>query len=313
MKNFSVAEAFSSGVGLIERRGGAVLVWALVIFTIELGPRLAAYLTGATEGLTSFGPPSAPAPAAEAAGAAGPEVFRNVHFPPHLAGLGAWWPLAMLWMLLGTATVYAAIYRSVLQPGQSGFAYLRFGKAELLQAVVIVLQIIVYLVLAILWVLSLFVVAAVTKLIPSPWGGWLGGLGVLAVSGVTVWIGLRLALAGPMTFAQGKLRFFESWTVTKGRSWKLFWTMFLLGALVIGLEIMVILVALLPLSVIVGGLAPILKLDAVAAAVGLVQWELPVALAGLLVVSLVTAWLRTLVVAPWATAYRSLAGETDEG
>ena len=310
MKTFSVAEAFSSGVALIERKGGAVLLWGLAIFVIELAPRLAAYLLGGTESLTAFGPPQA-AQAATAEGQAGPNVFQNVHFSPHLIGLGAWWPLAVIWMLLGTAVIYAAIYRSVLQPARSGFAYLRLGKAEFLQAFLLIFQVIVYFVLGLLWLLGLFAVAAISKLIPSPWGGWVGALGILAVSSVTVWAGLRLALAGPMTFAEGRLRYFESWSMTKGRSWKLFWTLFLLGALVVGLEIMVLLVALVPVGVLLGGLAPILKLDAVAGTLALVKWELPLALAGLLLVSLVTAWLRALVIAPWATVYRALAGETD--
>jgi hypothetical protein len=116
---------------------------------------------------------------------------------------------------------------------------------------------------------------------------------MLATTVAAVWILIRFSLAGAMTVAEGRFRFFGSWSLTQGQSWKLFWTFFLIVALARGLELIsaVIVLALNGLA-----LEP------------LPAFLLPFELLWLAVVSLVMACLRALVLAPLATAYRGLTG-----
>jgi hypothetical protein len=46
-------------------------------------------------------------------------------------------------------------------------------------------------------------------------------LGQLAMYAVVVWVTLRLSLAGPITFTERQFRLFESWTLTRGNTWRL--------------------------------------------------------------------------------------------
>ena len=51
----------------------------------------------------------------------------------------------------------------------------------------------------------------------------------LFVYGVVIWVSLRLSMAAPMTFAERKLRIFESWELTKGHTLSLLGVGFLIS------------------------------------------------------------------------------------
>ena len=46
-------------------------------------------------------------------------------------------------------------------------------------------------------------------------------LAYLVMLGAMAWLGVRLSLAGPMTFAQRRLRLFSAWKLTRRRFWPL--------------------------------------------------------------------------------------------
>jgi hypothetical protein len=302
MRNFSVAEAFASGVSLIERKPRTVLVWGVAAFLIQLAPRLLAWAR-AGGGESLFPQPVLTPASAEQSQA----VFHNVQLAYQSHGITEYL-LVALWGLLGTAVLHAALYRSVLRPSDHGFAYLRVGRAEGRQVLLILWQILMFVIFFGVWLIAVTVLKAATRFLDGTWAPWVHGVGVLVSFAVFVWANLRFVLAGPMTFGENRLRFFSSWIVTRGQAWKLFWTAFLLGSLLIGVELLSLVALLTPLGVISGALkAGGFRVDASAFPSLGVAGSLIV----LFIASVFFAALRALFLAPWATAYRALAGETE--
>jgi hypothetical protein len=52
-----------------------------------------------------------------------------------------------------------------------------------------------------------------------------------------MWFALKFALAAPMTFAEGRVRFFGSWSLTKGQGWTLFGLAWLMVLVLFGVSI----------------------------------------------------------------------------
>ena len=50
---------------------------------------------------------------------------------------------------------------------------------------------------------------------------WIAFLGGLAVIGLSMWVGVRLSLLSPQTFAEGRINVRESWVLTHGHFWGL--------------------------------------------------------------------------------------------
>jgi hypothetical protein len=161
--------------------------------------------------------------------------------------------LAFPAMLLLGAVLLAAIYRAVLRPADSARAYLRLGGDELR-------LVLVSLILGVLWAVGLLVVlfaAVALYQVAAP----VGVLAGLAAIPLLIWVAVRLSFAGPMTFTEGKLNVFGSWTLTRGRFWPLF------GAYVLAF-VMAILISLLSgvissalLAVFGGGISALAQAD----------------------------------------------------
>jgi hypothetical protein len=137
--------------------------------------------------------------------------------------------------------------------------------------------------------------------------GLLIALVVLAGIGVLIWGVLRLSMAGPMSFAEGKFLLFESWAFTRGQSGRLLGMALLLMLILIGLEL--VLYAIL-------GVAVFGSWAGIKAMVEALQGQPPqawlhafwkVAAVGTVVLSFLAAFAMALVCAPWAKAYQALA------
>lgn len=229
MTSFSPTDAALEGFRIARERPRVLLVWAVVnlIVSLVMGIALVS-LFGSTlmeleamSGQTSEDPAEA------------------------LAMAGKLAPLYALMIpagLLVIAVTSAAVYRIVLRPEDSRYAYLRLGAAEAR----LVGLMLIYLVLAIGFT---FVVTLVAGLLAAGAGAVGGSAGtllgvviLLATLAFMIFVAVRLSLAGPMTFAQGRLRVFESWTLTRGSFWRL------LGAYVLAL-VLALVVALLALVI----------------------------------------------------------------
>jgi len=200
----------------------------------------------------------------------------------------------------------AAAFRIVLRPQDSRYAYLRIGADEL-RLVVLAL---IYFVITVVGISLITVVAALLGEAAAAVGGAAGALLEIAVLlaslGFLIFATVRLSLAGPMTFAEGRLRVFESWRLTRGNFWRL------LGAY--ALAVILIVVIFLLAAVIYAALAAIVAGGDLAAAGQLAQPDAnsigdfltPAMVVYLLFVALFSALQNVVLYAPPAMAYRQL-------
>lgn len=301
MANFSVRRAIGAGFGLILRRPGTVLLWSLVYALVLGGPSVALMVfmgPDYVEFLRSL---------IESQGRTDPGTINA--FNAKFAGLGN---LNLLLNLAGSAVLYTAVFRSVLRPSESRFGYLRVGLEELIQGVLFV---ILYIGFAISMMLGMFVVmipVGITAAMGSPGvSAVLGVVLVLALTGALLWAFSRLAMAMPMSMAERKFRLFEAWTFTKGKSISL-----------VALIFSLILIALIFAAAIYGLFGGMIW--AKAAAGGDVMgffsrpfteiWRDlgPLAVAYLIVMGLLSGPMMALFGAPWADAYRQMAGHSHD-
>jgi hypothetical protein len=285
--NFSIAEAFSSGVGVIERSYRSVFVWAAATFAVSLAPALLVFLLKGGQ----FSVPDEGRSLAALKGADAGVVINQFHRVLD----GGYWVYLLLWLFwstFGAAVLQAAVYRSVLEPKQERGAWLRIGGTEVWLFLLMIVQGLALAVLFLFWFLLIMIGALLAKIVGPPAGAWVAGVVTLASTVLAVWLIIRFSLSAAMTVGEGRFRFFSSWTLTKGRSWKLFWTFFLIVALARGLELF--------------GAATVLILNGTALQ-PVPSFLIPFELVWLALVSLAIACLRTLFLAPLATAYRGLS------
>lgn len=313
MPKLDVVKAAFAGFGVIGRNPVAVLVWGLVILILGVAPIL-----GLVGGFISSIVQLA---AVENAGAEPtPEQIM-----PLLGSIFAMLPVLMLTGLVLRTVLTGAVFRAVLFPEDRGWFYLRVGSRELWLALLIV----VFSVLIFIVYLAMSMVSFPFMLLAG-----MGGAGMnpddpaaamgfslaiipiyLLMMGVFVFLFVRFGLAFPMTFAESKFRLFESWTLTKGNSWRLVLVILLLIAMAIGLEIVAwILIMVIAIGVAGAGAASGWNEErfeaffaqdpsAIIGSVG--PW---IAL-GVVVACILGALITTLFTAPWAEAYRQLRAD----
>ncbi len=295
---FSVAETCSAGVDVIERAFKSVLVWAGVMFVVALVPAVVGFLLNGghfvvpdggvkLRGFSNLNTSLAMRPNPQMLGA---------HM---LGGIGV-----ILWAALGAAVVYAAIYRTTWTRAPGKGANLRLGAAELWLFLLILIQwIALFVAVLVAWV-ALFALLLLGGLLGPPASGWVEGVGMVLILIGFLWVCLRLSLAQAMTVAEGRFHLFGSWTLTQGRSWKLFWTFWLVLSLVLGVEILNL--AMLQVGVLIA--TGVINAQALGAAhlEFVPELVIPIGLIWLAVVSLMGALLRTLLIAPLGAAYKAL-------
>jgi hypothetical protein len=152
--------------------------------------------------------------------------------------------------------IYGAMNRIVLRPQDSAFGYLRLGADELRQMVVLL---VIWVIMFAVYLVSFIVVgifgATVTGATAASGGGGSAAaisalvvvFAIFGVLGALIFVGTKLSLASPQTFATGKINLFGSWGLTKGRFWPIFATYFLafILLLLMGLLAMVIIGAIM--------------------------------------------------------------------
>jgi hypothetical protein len=305
-----MSEAIGSGFKLIGKRPLSVWAWGLAYLVLAGLPSMAVFGWMAPDYfsfmhqamLNATAKPGAP-----------PDPSLLLPMEMKIMTLQ---PVMFLSSLAGRAVLAAAIFRAVLEPRNTGFASLRLGSQELwlglLHLVVGILSVIV--------ILAVVVVGAVVGLglgaamkagsVDTGWIVLVECLLGLIAAGVLIWIAVRLCLCGPMTFAEREFRLFESWRVTKGHAWSLFFMAILL-AIIIAIVIGVLEVAIVSVVAATVGF----RFDHDAAARFFAQppeawlsaiW--PWALVILVVASFIIGAFSAISVAPWAVAYRGLAG-----
>lgn len=152
--------------------------------------------------------------------------------------------LAILVAIVGFVALWAAVFRAVLFPAESRFAYLRLGMDELrLFATMLVLSI----GSVILFVVAGFVVGLLSTLVGAavgaPFAAFLTGLAMLVL---TIWLAVRFSLAGPLTILDRKVIVGPAWRLTRGAFWRLFGAFLVIGLLLFALYLVVALVQMGP-------------------------------------------------------------------
>lgn len=113
-----------------------------------------------------------------------------------------------------SSVLQAAIIRSVIEPQNNRFAYLRLGKEELQLLIVSLIT----------WAAALGVtvipsgaVVLGASLLSGAAAGWFATLGGLAVIGLSLWVAVRLSLLGPHAFSHHHIDIREAWVQTHGQ------------------------------------------------------------------------------------------------
>lgn len=305
MAQIDIGKTAFAGFDLVKRKPLTVVGWGLFLFVLGVLPALA--FVGPMIG--NF---SAFLEMARTNADPDPEQMMAMMAPMYAAH-----PVLWLTGLIYRVMLTGAIFRAILEPSESRWAYLRVGMGEVMLAlVVIVLGILIGLGAAV-WI---GVAAGVSIALWQASHAAAVGVGILlGVSLVVgmIWVLLRFSLAAPMSFAEKNFRLFESWKVTRGNSLRLLLVALIIWFIMMVLE-MVIAAVIIGVAVAATGIA---GPEAISQAsieayftrpVGvwlpqLLPWVVGVGLIG----SLVGAVFLTIATAPWAEAYRQLRKTPD--
>ena len=300
MASFSATDAAFEGFRLTKEQPKTLLIWAafnLVISIVTLvlligvgGEALAAMMA-----LESAG--SDPDPAQAMA------TFSQ---------LGVVYALLLPIGLITQSMLGAAVYRAVLRPQEGGVGFLKLGGDELR----LVALSIIYFFLMILGVVGVTLVASLVvglagRAIGGPAAALLGvGVG-LFVSGLMVFVVVRLSLAGVITYARKKISVFDSWGLTRGHFWQIIGTYVLtLAAVIVVMMLSLIVFAALAAVATGGDLAAVGKVFS-PDFTSLASYMTPTMIAYTVFGAVLNAIYYAAIFAPHAIIYRGLSGDVE--
>ena len=310
MAGIEVTAAAGAGFGLIGKRPLSVLAWGLFVVVVMFLP-VAALLGAALPGILETVRQAKMAPGA------GPPVQQIVAMAQQI---GAIQSLFFLLALLVGTVLTAAIFRAVLEPKNNGFAYLRLGGKELWLFILSVAQFLFWSVVICVSVLAVAVIYALTAKYVSQGAGVLAALvSGLAIVFMQIVLALRLSMAGPMTFAAGEFRMFQSFRLTRGHAGEIFLVALLVFVIMFGVGIamqIVMRIALLPMMIAFAQApdgAEHLRTMFAGPPQALIARFWPYALGFAVFTAIYTGITRAILVAPWAAVYRQLRPEAADG
>lgn len=206
------------------------------------------------------------------------------------------WPAFILVLLLVVglySTLTGGIYRLVLRPGEKGFLHLRLGMDELRLTGV---NLLLFAFGMVCLTAELAAVAAAEQ------GAAAAGVASVVLALASVWVGVRLTLATPMTFAEHRIAIRDAWRATHGKFWPLL-GMIVLAAIfyvMVWLLINVIVTALVAMAGGTAALQDVASLSGPGILIAAVVLFLQLVLQVIQVV---------MIYAPFAVAYQQLHGD----
>lgn len=225
---FSAADAAFEGFRITRRHPGGVLAWAGVML---VGNLLSGWAIGAIAGADW-------AAFETLASATPPDPVKLAALLPRVAPAGL---ISMAVQMVAAAVVNASILRTLLRPERK--VSLGFGRDELR----VLGLFIAFFAISFLATLGLSAILGVLGLAT---GGRTAGLVTIASVAASILLFIRFALAGPMTIAEHRFRFRESWPMTRG------WFWILLGSEALGAALCAV-VAMLAMTIFVATAAAI--------------------------------------------------------
>lgn len=298
---FSATDAAFEGFRLVRRNPMALVAWALLYAVLSLASLFV--MSQAMDGLMAW---AERMEALESSPPASPAEWGAI-FEAYGAAMGP-----MLWLLplsiVVTAMLTAAIARAVLNPRARGFGYLRLGMDEVR---VFVVTLVLTILISLAATAAMVAVGILIGIAAATGAGWMWLPVVLAgfaAVGLVIWLMVRLSLAVPITVAENRFAFFDSFALTKGRFWPLLGMAIIAGVMtmVIGLLSMIVTLPLGMMSNIdMWGMSGQTDAAAVMAHLDLTN---PWVFVQAIVEAIVSALTVGVLYAPFAAAYRDIKG-----
>jgi hypothetical protein len=292
MASFSVGEAATAGFGVIARKPLAVLAWGLLLLVATAAPMylLLWFLRPDFALLMQMG--------AQEGSSNDPNLLpRLIRMQ---SGMMLFQLLFWLWSTGVKAVICSAVFRAVLEPKESRWAYLRLGPQEgWLTLLFLVEYVLAYIAIFIVALLGMVLVAIVGVGAGGNSVSAMFGTGIvvgLAALGLFLWLALKLSMAAPMTFVDRQFRLFESWNF------------------LIGIEVLFCGLVIGGLFALGGQMSWLFEPGAIHDLLRETPNEIvrklgpAIGIAGTLLVAF-SAVVSTVCCAPWAAAYRALRGE----
>lgn len=299
---FSATDAAFEGFRLVRRNPLALVAWTVLYAVLTL---IALFSLSTMVG--SLEAWSAQAEAMESVDQPSLEQVMAL-----MSGFGA--IMAQIAWLLPVSLVVgamlgAAVARGVLNPSRDGFGYLRLGMDEVrVLAVTFVLGLIMTFVAVVAFV-ALGVLIGGAKAAGGGGAAAIAGVvGVLAMVCLFVWLSVRLSLAVPITVAEKRFAFFDSFSLTKGRFWPLLGMAILAFVMVLVVQLLSSIVTM-PIALVSGmeswSFGSGQDVEDVRAALDVTN---PWVIAHAVAEAIVSALTVGILYAPFAAAYRDITG-----
>ncbi|TPW02976.1 MAG: hypothetical protein FD125_1818 [bacterium] len=303
MKRFSIGTSIGDGFGLIGRRPFAVFAWGFLMLAPAFGA-IGLMLPAMGDIFANMPDPDSGA-AADSAFSEG-MIAQMMQF--QLGSL-----LANFGQYLAMAIVYTAIFRSILRPAETSFFSLRVGMDELRVAVAgLAIGIGIY-------IMMIFAVLLCFALGFGLWAQgaavalWTCGIVALVMFLAMLWGLARLSLIAPASVLYRDFAFAQGWKLAAGKGWPLLGMQVLIFLMILAIYLVAIIIAFLAAGGIVaatgsaweGGGPDTNPFE------GMSDWlavNWPWLVVGGLVLSWVYGAFLAVMIAPFASACRQLAG-----
>jgi hypothetical protein len=300
MSELSIGDAVGAGFQLIRRRPFEVLAWGLA---------------GLATAVATFGVFGSYYASVLGALVRGGGVVNPMASPEGLASFQRMQGSSFLLSLFSAfvdCVVYCAVFRAIIHPEQRRFAYLRIGAPEVFAMVLVIAG---YVALVVVLFMTILIIGAVVAGFMAAHavavGVIVGVLGGLALVAGLAYALLRLSLIVPMMVSDGKFHFADAWRLTSRHVGALLVVSIAIFAVLLGAQIVIGLIMLSLglgyMSSAVGGLSHLRAFFLRSPAEMLASAAPLLVIFGVMSIPL-TGCTFAIVGAPWARAFRDLAG-----
>ncbi|WP_298124677.1 hypothetical protein [Brevundimonas sp.] len=243
---FSATDAAFEGFRIVRRNPLALLWWAALYALISVAGLVAMGLSADSwiafiQMTEAMDPPGG-------GGEPTPEEAMALLGTMGAAFAGLAWLLPL--QLAVTSILTAAVARAVVRPSERAFGYVRLSMDEVRVFVVTLVLGLALFGVYLACILGIVVLGAIAAAIGQAWAGLLVVAGIVGAVCLMVWLAVRWSLAVPITLAERRMAFFDSFRLTRGRFWPLLGMAILAGimAMVIGLLSLVVVAPLTLMS-----------------------------------------------------------------
>lgn len=300
--SFSATDAAFEGFRLVRRNPLAIVIWSLLYLILSLANLFVS--AGAMQSMVAM------TEMMEGMEASPPTTLEGMM--PMLTAYGqvlgqtAW--LMPVSLVVGSV-IYAAVARGVVNPQDKGLGFVRFGMDEVR---VLVVSVGISLLSAVIYTaafIGVFVLAGIAVATEQAWLWLFVVLGFFAAIAFCIWLAVRWSLAIPITVAEKRFAFFDSFALTKGRFWPLLGMAIIAGVMALVIWALSMIVAM-PVSM-MSGLSMMGTMGTTDDPTAVLKafdptnpWTIATAVLNAIVYALVVG----VVYAPFAAAYRDIVG-----